>query len=404
MNRTDPWGNKLYTGEIFRAWDDRYEYQYTDATGKTCHLYGKTLNELRRKKEDALGVMRTCASTYLTGNISLNEAFEYYMAGKKSLKDNTRDSYYYDYNHYVAPKFGKRLVTEYKYTDIVFFYKGLIDKKYSVSTLDNIQNLLYPTFEMLYKDGVIRMNPADKALKNLKRDNGMTDGIRRALTVEQEGAFLNYVRANPECEKWRDLMIIMFGTGMRVSEVLGLQWENIDFVDRTITVNHAAVKHSKEKGNPYHISETKTKSGERIIPMVDEVYDAFDRIYRKQEREGWPKIVIDGLDDFIFINNEGRLLNYQNINVAIEKMRKKCNAWLLENNKNGKPFIVPHFTNHVIRHTFCSRLCEVETNIKVIQDIMGHVDIRTTMEKYAEVSVGRKKKTIAQHGLSLMPV
>ena len=77
MNRTDPWGNKLYTGEIFRAWDDRYEYQYTDATGKTCHLYGKTLNELRRKKEDALGVMRTCASTYLTGNISLNEAFEY---------------------------------------------------------------------------------------------------------------------------------------------------------------------------------------------------------------------------------------------------------------------------------------------------------------------------------------
>ena len=99
-----------------------------------------------------------------------------------------------------------------------------------------------------------------------------------------------------------------------------------------------------------------------------------------------------------------RLLNYQNINVAIEKMRKKCNAWLLENNKNGKPFIVPHFTNHVIRHTFCSRLCEVETNIKVIQDIMGHVDIRTTMEKYAEVSVGRKKKTIAQHGLSLMPV
>jgi integrase len=256
---------------------------------------------------------------------------------------------------------------------------------------------------MLYQDGIINLNPADNALKDIKKNNGMTDGIRRALTPEQETVFLNYVRTERECEKWKDLMIIMFGTGMRVSEVLGLVWENIDFVNRTITVDHAVVRNTREPGCPYHISTPKTEAGKRVIPMLDEVYDSFDRIYKKQEKEGWPTVVIDGLEDFIFVNNEGRLLNFQNVNAAIEVMRRNCNEKTLKG-KTGLPIaIVPHFSCHVIRHTFCARLCEVESNIKVIQEIMGHKDIRTTMEKYAEISIGRKKEAIARHSMNLIP-
>ena len=50
------------------------------------------------------------------------------------------------------------------------------------------------------------------------------------------------------------------------------------------------------------------------------------------------------------------------------------------------PVIIPRFSCHIIRHTFCARLCENETNIKVIQSVMGHKDIQTTMNIYAEVS------------------
>ena len=60
--------------------------------GKKCHLYARTLEELRKKKEDTFGIMRTTSQTYLSGNITLNEAFDYYMLGKRNLKNSTRDN------------------------------------------------------------------------------------------------------------------------------------------------------------------------------------------------------------------------------------------------------------------------------------------------------------------------
>ncbi len=402
MIRRDHLGNALYKGETFRTWDDRYEFQYTDATGKTCHLYARTLPELRRKKEDTLGVMRNCSKTYQTGNLTLNEAFDFYMLGKRNLKNNTRDSYYYVYDRYVRPVFGTKQVGQYKHSELVFLYKSLFDQKLSVSTIDNIQNIIYPTFQMRVDDGVIRTNPANNALRELKRCENVTKGVRRALTPEQQAAFLNFVRNDSLCEKWRDIVLILFGTGLRASEMCGLLWENIDFKNRTITVDHSVVRDVREVGCPYHVSTPKTVAGKRVIPMLDEVYDAFDRIYKKQEKEGWPKVAIDGLDDFIFVNKEGKLMNFQNVNCALENMRLACNEKTLKE-KSDVGTIVPHFSSHVIRHTFCARLCEVETNIKVIQEIMGHADIRTTMEIYAEVSVRKKKQSIEAHSFNIMP-
>ena len=345
--------------------------------------------------------MRTCSSSYLSGNLTLNEAFDFYMLGKRNLKSNTRDSYYYVYDRYIRSVFGTRQVGEYKHSELVFLYKSLFDQNLSVSTLDNIQNIIYPTFQMLVDDGVIRTNPANNALRELKRNEKVTKGVRRALSPEQQAAFLNFVRNDPSSEKWRDIVIILFGTGMRSSELCGLLWENVDFANRTITVDHSAIRDVREVGCPYHVSTPKTAAGKRVIPMLDEVYDAFDRIYKKQEKEGWPTVVIDGLDNFIFVNKEGKLLNFQNLNVALKNMRLACNEKTLREKSGGT--IVPHFSSHVIRHTFCARLCEVETNIKVIQEIMGHADIRTTMEIYAEVSIGKKKQSIAEHCTNLMP-
>ena len=56
--------------------------------------------------------------------------------------------------------------------------------------------------------------------------------------------------------------------------------------------------------------------------------------------------------------------------------------------------LIPHFSCHHLRHTFCSRLCEVETNLKVIQSIMGHANIETTMDIYAEVTDMKKQESM----------
>lgn len=55
--------------------------------------------------------------------------------------------------------------------------------------------------------------------------------------------------------------------------------------------------------------------------------------------------------------------------------------------------VIPHFSVHNLRHTFCTRFCENETNIKVIQDIMGHADISTTMNIYAEATESKKRES-----------
>ena len=61
---------------------------------------------------------------------------------------------------------------------------------------------------------------------------------------------------------------------------------------------------------------------------------------------------------------------------------------------NAEPLFLPNFSAHHLRHTFCARLCENETNLKAIQEIMGHADISTTMDIYAECSEEKKKKVM----------
>lgn len=79
----------------------------------------------------------------------------------------------------------------------------------------------------------------------------------------------------------------------------------------------------------------------------------------------------------------GRVIDAYNENELHNAALKKREAELL-----------PHFTCHSLRHTFCARFCEIETNLKVIQSVMGHVDIGTTMNIYAEVSEARKKQSM----------
>ena len=144
-------------------------------------------------------------------------------------------------------------------------------------------------------------------------------------------------------------------------------WNDLDFENRFISVNHNLV--DKPCGAEYeygrHIQTPKTEAGTRLIPMLDEVHKAF-----------------------IFMSGAGKAYTQTSVNNAIARAVKACNIW--EENRakeeGGNPVVVPHFSAHILRHTFCTRLCENENNIKVIQDIMGHSDVSTTLGVYADVT------------------
>ena len=121
-----------------------------------------------------------------------------------------------------------------------------------------------------------------------------------------------------------------------------------------------------------------------------------DIIYAFQEENGFNETEIDGMTGFVFSNRFGNVHNPQAINRAIKRIYEAYNVEevLKAAKEKREPILIPHFSCHHLRHTFCSRFCENETNLKVIQSIMGHANIETTMDIYAEVTDTKKQEAI----------
>ena len=143
-----------------------------------------------------------------------------------------------------------------------------------------------------------------------------------------------------------------------------------------------------------HITTPKTKAGCRTIPMLSEVRKALITERKNQMQRGFSTCEIDGYTNFVFLNRENFVHNPMTLNRAICRIIRDYNAEETENAKKEKrkPILIRHFSVHNLRHTFCTRFCENETNIKVIQEIMGHSDISTTMDVYAEATENKKQE------------
>ena len=128
----------------------------------------------------------------------------------------------------------------------------------------------------------------------------------------------------------------------------------------------------------------------------DYAKDAFEMVREEQEETGFNETVIDGMSGFIFKNRYGNVLHQQSINKAIQRISSDYNyeEELKAKREKREPLILPHFSCHHLRHTFASRFCENETNIKVIQEVMGHADVSTTMNIYAEANPDVTKSVI----------
>ena len=114
--------------------------------------------------------------------------------------------------------------------------------------------------------------------------------------------------------------------------------------------------------------------------------------YDFQQEAGFNSTTIDGMTGFIFCNKDGNVHNPQTINRTIKRIVSSYNAEevIKAKRQHRDPLIITNFSCHHLRHTFCTRLCEVETNIKVVQSVMGHANIETTMDIYAEATKDKK--------------
>jgi len=398
--RKDLRGRSLRKGEVQRSSDKRYMYTYTDPMGRRKFIYANDLTELREKEAKLMKDQLDGLDLYVAGKASVNDTFDRYMSTKYNLRESTKSSYLYTYDHYVRDTFGKKRIAEIKYSDVLQFYYYLLNEtKISLGTLDTVHCLLHPTFQLAVRDEIIRNNPTDGVMKEISRESGKNRGIRHALTVEQQRAFMEYIANHPIYYHWWPMFTVLLGTGCRIGEALGLRWQDLDYDRRTISINHSLSYYQKPDSNKsvLRISQPKTEAGIRTIPMLGVVKDAFEMLYEEQLENGFNETEIDGMSGFIFCNRFGMVPNPQTVNHTIKRIANSYNADEVVRAKKERrdPIILPlpNFSCHHLRHTFCTRLCENETNLKVIQSIMGHRNIETTMDIYAEATEEKKQES-----------
>lgn len=397
--RKDKKGYMLRTGECQRK-DGRYSYAYTDRWKKRHVVYATSLVELRELEKQIRMDIDSGIDPNAAKVMTVNDAFDRYISRKYDLKPTTKSNYQFNYDHFIRDGFGKEKIGKIRYSDVKKFYYDLMkDRGIKPRTLDGINTVLHSTFKMAVRDEIIRSNPAEGVMAEIKKSDLWVKTRKCGLTVPEQKELVAFMQDSHQFKGWVPVITVLLGTGMRIGECLGLRWEDIDLDKRLISVNHNLVDYQDRdiKKQVRKIQTTKTRAGVRMIPMIDEVYEAFITEFELQSAIGFCEEEIDGYSGFIFTTTDQKLMSRSAVNNAIHRIVRIHNE---EEEKKAKaegrePILIPQFSAHQLRHTFCTRFCENETNLKVIQSIMGHSDITTTMDIYADATPEKKQEIMA---------
>lgn len=391
--RKDNRGRILRTGESQRK-DGRYQFQYTDAAGKRHCVYDMNLVDLREKEKAILRDLEDGIRGSDSKKITVNQLVGMYFENHKSIKRSTEILYNKAFDNHIKDSFiGKKPISSVRNSDMLRFFNGLLEKGLSSGYLHIINAFLHPAFEMAVDDDLIRKNPCSGVMSKLEKTETVK---KKAMTIDEQQRFLDFVANSKRFNVYLPMFTILLGTGLRIGECLGLTWHEVDFKNGLIHVTHTLCYDDYGDGYKYYMSEPKTESGKRTIPMIGDVRKAFLTIRKNNMMLGGNgDLTVDGYRDFVFLTIKNRGLYSP---AVVEEMLRRIvrvhnqeEAELAEKEKR-EPFLLPHITPHILRHTFCTRFCENETNVRVIQEIMGHKDIKVTMNVYSHVTVDKAKE------------
>lgn len=384
--RRDSKGRILKTGESQRK-DGRYAYKYTDALGKPQFAYawklvptdrtpaGKREDiSLREKEQDIQKDLNDGIDT-IGKKMSVCQLYAKQNSHRKNVKRNTVKGRKYLMDILEKDPLGMRSIDSVKLSDAKEWVIRMSDNGYAYKTISNFKRSLKASFYTAIQDDCIRKNPFDFALNMVLEDDTES---KTALSLEQEADCLSFMEQDKTYKKYRDEIIVLLGTGLRISEFCGLTKFDLDFPNRIIHVDHQLLRDS-EIG--YYIELPKTKNGDREIPMTENVYQALKRIVKSRGKA--EPIVIDGYRDFLFLNNEGFpkvACNYESMVRGLVKKYNKCHEAAL-----------PNVTPHTFRHTFCTNMANKGMNPNTLQYLMGHANITMTLGYYAHGSSASAK-------------
>lgn len=410
--RKDTKGRNLKDGEVQRK-DGLYMYRYTDQSGKRKTVYSwrlvstdklpdgkrnvKPLREIEKQIQKELIENPYKPPTDLT----VNEAFERFIALRTDLKWATRHNYRLMYNENIANTIGDMKISKVKNSTIMKLYIDLVEKnQLKRKSVEKMHAIISQVFAYAMEDGIITSNPAQSAMKKVRKTLNKSTEPRHALTEEQQATFVEYVNTSPKYKQWGTLFTVLLGTGLRIGEALGLRWCDCDFDKNVISVNHAITYVPNEITGKYEcrITTPKTTTSIRTVPMFSEVKLALERERSAVRELGKESDSIDGYSDFVFTDSNGTVLTPMRAREALLRIIAAYNEkeTIIAASEDREPVLLPKFSPHNLRHTFCTRLCENGANIKIVQSIMGHSNITTTMDIYNEATDKKREETFLE--------
>jgi len=372
-------------GSIYQCSDGQWCGQvlqgYSGGTGKPLRktLYGDTREEVARKVAEALSQTLHGSAEILCDRITVEALLNDYLwvFKKPSVSDVTFDWYLSAARVHIIPNLGQVTVQRLAPGQIQRLLNALhVEKNRSQKLIKGVRDLLSQVCKHAIDLGLITQNPVQKTI--VPKASRLKSQQDDTLHVIPENDRLRMLEAARDDIRMNTAITVLLYTGMRIGEFLALPWRNVDFERGVITINQAITTQStyedgKVAQRTIVIGDTKTQCSVRkftVAPLVMEALQAW--------REALPghvkrSITFDLLapDAMVFPNDNGRMRTYDGFRTTYRRF--------LEENE------LPYYPIHSFRHTFATMLLERSVNPRIVQKMLGHRDIETTLGIYSHV-------------------
>lgn len=355
-------GKELGVGFSQRK-DGLYQARFTNRFGQRVTLYDKNLNTLRIRMRQAQSD-NDKAINPIKCNMTLDEWYEVWVdTYKKNCRNTTLIQYATIYKG-VQQKLGWRKLQ----TLSPLILQRTLNDLSTNTHRKSVKVLLSDLLDKAQQNNLLTKNPA----RNLTTDiNEEVKKEKKVLTIQETELFLKYAH---KC-RYYNLFVVALETGMRIGELKGLYWSDVDFQKRVLSVNRNMCRIIDEQGSYFEIHNPKTFTGKRAIPLTEKCIQALER--QKELVKTTLKCKDNKFDDLVFPARHNKPFQESVILRAIYNTVAKMN-------EDG--IYIEKFGPHTFRHTFATRAIENGMQPKTLQRILGHSTLELTMNLYCHVT------------------